>query len=133
VKLAKAALDAGIVTRDFERMMAFYRDGLGFPAEEPAVFPGIGRIHRLAVGGSVLRLLEPEVVPPAPGGSNEAVHSASGIRYLTLVVEDLDEVLDVCRRFGATVVRAPKEVRPGVVVSTIRDPDGNWVEIQTRS
>ena len=133
IRLAKPSLDAGIVTRDFERMMAFYRDGLGLPAEEPAAFPGVGRIHRLAVGDSVLRLLQPDQVPAETAGPDEAIQSRTGIRYLILVVQDLDEVLERCRAFGGTVARPPKEVRPGVVVTTVRDPDGNWLELQTRS
>jgi catechol 2,3-dioxygenase-like lactoylglutathione lyase family enzyme len=132
VELTKPSLDVGIVTRDFDRMMAFYRDVLGFPVEDPAVFPGIGAVHRLRVGESVLRLMNPE--RPAPGSDqpNEAVHSAAGIRYITLVVRELGEVIEACRQFGVAVIGAPKEVRPGVVVATIQDPDGNWIELQTR-
>jgi catechol 2,3-dioxygenase-like lactoylglutathione lyase family enzyme len=132
IQLAKPSLDVGIVTRDFDRMMSFYRDALGFPAEEPAVFPGVGSVHRLKVGDSVLRLLQPEQLPPASGLPNEAVHSATGFRYITLLVRDMDGALEACRRFGATVARPPKEVRPGVVVATVQDPDGNWIELQTR-
>lgn len=132
IELTKPSLDVGIVTRDFDRMMAFYRDVLGFPAEEPAVFPGIGTVHRLRVGDSILRLLNPERAAPVSDLPNEAVHSAAGLRYITLAVREMGEVIEACRRFGVTVARPPKEVRPGVVVATVQDPDGNWIELQTR-
>ena len=132
IELRKPALDVGIVTTNFERMMAFYRDILGFAAEEPTVFPGIGKVHRLAVGESVLRLFEPDKTPPASTGANDSMFAATGIRYLTLVMKNLHEVIDACREFGVNVTRDPREIRPGVFATTVQDPDGNWLEMQGR-
>jgi predicted enzyme related to lactoylglutathione lyase len=132
IQLTKPAVDVGIVTTDFGRMMAFYRDVLGFPAEEPVVFPGIGTIHRLLVGESILRLLDPETAPPKSATANDSVYAATGFRYMTIVVKNLDDVLDACRNFGIDIPGPPKEIRPGVFVRTIQDPDGNWIELQSR-
>lgn len=131
IELSKPALDVGIVTTDSERMLTFYRDVLGFEAFEPVVFPGFGTIQRLAVGQSILRLFGPEKAPPAAGGANDSIYAAAGIRYITLVVDNLEEVVDACRSFGANVPRPVSEVRPGVRAATVQDPDGNWIEIQS--
>jgi predicted enzyme related to lactoylglutathione lyase len=34
-----------------------------------------------------------------------------------------------CRSAGYTVAVEPKDVRPGVRISMIEDPDGNWIEL----
>jgi catechol 2,3-dioxygenase-like lactoylglutathione lyase family enzyme len=131
IQLSKPALDVGIVARDFERMIAFYGDVLGLTAQEPVVFPKFGTVHRFAVGESILRLFQPETVPPAPSGPNDSIYSAAGLRYITLVMSNLTEVVDACRDFGVNIARPVSEVRPGVFATTIQDPDGNWIEMQS--
>ncbi len=133
IELSKPALDVGIVTKDPQRMMAFYRDVLGFGAEEPVVFPGFGTINRLVVGESTLRLVDTDKAPPAADGVNDSIYSSTGIRYMTLVMDNLDEVIDACRDFGVNVPRPVSQIRPGVFAATIQDPDGNWIEMQSLS
>jgi catechol 2,3-dioxygenase-like lactoylglutathione lyase family enzyme len=130
-ELRKTALDVGIVTTNLDRMLTFYRDVLGFDAQEPIVFPNFGTVHRLAIGDSVLRLFSPESETPAPTGSNDSIYATTGIRYLTLVWTRLDEVVDACREFGVDIARPVTETRPGVYATTIQDPDGNWIEMQS--
>jgi len=131
VELSKQALDVGIVTANFEQMMTFYRDVLGFVPEEPRVFPGLGTIYRMPVGQSLLRLFDPDHAPTAANGSNDSIYSRTGIRYLTLAVNNLHEVVDACRDCGINVARPVSEFRPGVFAATIQDPDGNWIEFQS--
>ena len=131
VELLKPALDVGIVTTNTDKMLAFYRDVLGFETEEPITFPGIGTIHRLVVGESILRLFEPASAPPA-SAVNDSMHAATGIRYITLVMNNLNDIITACREFGVSVSSEPREIRPGVVATTIQDPDGNWLEMQGR-
>jgi len=33
-----------------------------------------------------------------------------------------------CQAGGYTVAVAPREIRPGVRIAMVEDPDGNWVE-----
>lgn len=73
-----------------------------------------------------------QLAKPAWTETNGAVYSALGIRYLTLAVRNLDEVLESCRQFGIDG-GSPREVRPGVVITTLQDPDGNWIEMQSRA
>jgi catechol 2,3-dioxygenase-like lactoylglutathione lyase family enzyme len=123
----------GIVPTDLEASLHFYRDVLGFEYLGPV--PVIeGRIlHRFAVDGGILKLLEqpasspPPAVSPRPG----AFQTATGIRWITLHVDDLDGYTERCReqvwQVGTT------EIRPGVRFAIVEDPDGNAVElVETR-
>jgi len=44
-----------------------------------------------------------------------------------------EQAVKTCREAGYQVVVPVKEFRPGVSISIIEDPDGNWVEIVQRS
>jgi hypothetical protein len=37
-------------------------------------------------------------------------------------------ITEACRESGAEVVIDCAEIRPGVSISMVTDPDGNWVE-----
>ncbi|HXK22805.1 MAG TPA: VOC family protein [Myxococcota bacterium] len=128
VQLSKPALDVGIVTTNAERMMAFYRDVLGLAVLDPIVFPGAGTVNRLVVGESLLRLFVPDTAPPrtSPG---ESFLACTGYRYVTLNTSNLHAVVAAAKRFGTPVPREPMEIRPGVFMCQIQDPDGNWIEL----
>jgi catechol 2,3-dioxygenase-like lactoylglutathione lyase family enzyme len=127
-KLAKPALDLGLVTADVGRALAFYTGALGFPKLEEIPFPGVGVLHRLKVGESFFKLLAPEQPPAAraPGGG---VTGAIGLRYVTFQLTNLDETFEACRSAGAKVLVAPRALRPGVRMAMVEDPDGNVVEL----
>lgn len=126
VKLAKDALDVGIITNNGEKMLAFYREVLGL-AEEPAIpFPGLGVINRFNAGASILRVVVVDgAIEPVSGG---AFASKNGIRYITLAITNLDEVVADCKAFGCQIVVDIRELRPGVRCCQLQDPDGNFVE-----
>ncbi|MCC7516328.1 MAG: VOC family protein [Pseudomonadales bacterium] len=126
VTLAKEALDVGIITNNGEKMLAFYRDVLGF-AQEPSIpFPGLGTIHRLVCGNSILRIVAADnAVEQVAGG---AFASRNGIRYLTINISNLDQVVADCKAFGCAIAVDIRELRPGVRCCQLQDPDGNYVE-----
>jgi predicted enzyme related to lactoylglutathione lyase len=62
--------------------------------------------------------------PAAPGG----ITGGPGYRYWTMTIDNLDDVLREVEAAGRKIVWPRREVRPGVVVAMIEDPDGNWVE-----
>jgi catechol 2,3-dioxygenase-like lactoylglutathione lyase family enzyme len=129
VKVAKNAIDLGIVTTNGEAMLAFYRDVLGFEHEGDIAMEhvGIKVMHRLWFGKSLIKLVVPVKdpgVPAAPGG----IQGGTGYRYWTMTVHNLDEVLSAVQAAGQKIVRPRTEVRPGVVIGMVEDPDGNWVE-----
>jgi catechol 2,3-dioxygenase-like lactoylglutathione lyase family enzyme len=84
------------------------------------------------VGESVLKIIETEPRPSvaaAPGG----IRGATGLRYLTLHVTDLDAAVNAVQAAGQEVVVAQKTIRPGVSIAIVTDPDGNWVELLNNS
>lgn len=128
-KVAKNAIDLGIVTTNGDAMLTFYRDVLGFRHEGDIAMEhvGIKVMHRLWFGNSLIKIVVPVKdpgAPPAPGG----IPGGTGYRYWTMTIENLDEVLSAVEAAGQKVVWPRTEVRPGVVIGMVEDPDGNWVE-----
>jgi catechol 2,3-dioxygenase-like lactoylglutathione lyase family enzyme len=62
---------------------------------------------------------------PAPGG----LAGATGYRYFTVTVSNLDEVVAAAQAAGARVPIKRTKVRDGVEIAMLEDPDGNWVEL----
>lgn len=126
--IQKPAIDIGIITNQPEAMLAFYRDTLGLAVEAVIDMPGGGTMHRLLAGQSVVKIIEteprPEVSAP-PGG----IRGATGYRYWTLHVTDLEASVAAIEAAGYKVVVPIKTIRPGVTIAIIADPDGNWVEL----
>ena len=128
IELAKDAIDIGIVVRDGDAAMKFYRDTLGLEHIADTPMPGGSTMHRLMCGTTLVKIVERNEPPEKadnPGGPGEA----SGIRYWTITIHDLDAMTAKFSDAGYTVPVAPREVRPGVRISMIEDPDGNWLEL----
>ncbi|MCB1616055.1 MAG: VOC family protein [Pseudomonadales bacterium] len=126
VDLAKAALDVGILSKNGEKMVAFYRDVLGFSQEDDVTIPNFGTIHRLNCGDSVLRIMVPLSEPENVAGGE--FMSRNGIRYMTININNLDQVVADCKSFGANIAVDIRDLRPGVRCAQVQDPDGNYVE-----
>ena len=128
VQLRTPVLNVGIVTVDFDRMARFYAEFLGFERLPELVFPGSGTVHRFVAGSSVLRLMVPEQRPECDGASGGFL-SATGYRYMTLDVTDIEAAAREAAEYGGTVAFGPAAIRPDVKVAQLRDPDGNWIEL----
>jgi catechol 2,3-dioxygenase-like lactoylglutathione lyase family enzyme len=129
VQLSKDSIDLGIVITDSEASLAFYRDLLGFEhvADTPMPAGMNGTMHRLLCGTTLVKLVKLDEVPearPAKGG----IAGATGYRYFTMIVDNLAEVTQAVKDGGYKVRIDSAEVRPGVTISMVEDPDGNWVE-----
>jgi catechol 2,3-dioxygenase-like lactoylglutathione lyase family enzyme len=119
-------VDVGIVIRDSEAALRFYRDtvGLEHTGDVKAL---TGVMHRLRYGTSVIKLTRPDDLPAAanpPGG----FLAGSGIRYLTFAVPDLDAMVAKCEAAGYRTAVGRTAVRPGVTIAVVEDAEGNWVE-----
>ena len=127
IALTKQAIDLGIVTTDGEAALKFYRDTLGFTHEADTPFPMGGTMHRLWCGDSLIKVVVPDKAPeqrPAGGG----IAGATGYRYWTISVANLRELVTACRDGGYRIRVDATEIRPGVTIAIVEDPDGNWVE-----
>ena len=130
MQITKAAIDLGIITTNGAAMLAFYRDVLGLKAVGEMPMPGgVGLMHRLMCGDSLIKLVVLPSVPAAaaPGG----IQGAAGYRYWTITISNLADTLAACQAAGAKLVMGEKEIRPGIRIAIVADPDGNWVEFLT--
>jgi catechol 2,3-dioxygenase-like lactoylglutathione lyase family enzyme len=129
MKPAKNSLDLGIVVSDIKTSLNFYQNTLGleFVGITPVWF---GTMHRLRFGTSDFKLIEPKTVPPKGAiGLEKQV----GFRYVTFVVKNLSELCAELKGKGIEFTVTEKEVRPGVRIAMVKDPDGNIVEFVERS
>jgi catechol 2,3-dioxygenase-like lactoylglutathione lyase family enzyme len=129
MKAAKDSLDLGIVVSDIKASLHFYRDilGLEFVGTTPVWF---GTMHRLRFGASDFKLIEPQKVPPK---GTIGLENQVGFRYVTFQVKNLSELCAELRSRAIEFTLPEKEIRPGVRIAMVKDPDGNIVEFVERS
>jgi catechol 2,3-dioxygenase-like lactoylglutathione lyase family enzyme len=126
-QLIKDAIDLGIVAADPAACLEFYRDVVGLEDLGETPMPG-GTMHRLGCGSSVIKIIDlrrPPEAHAAPGG----MRAATGYRYWTISVANLTEVVSACEAAGRPVLVPPSEIRPGVTIAMVEDPDGNCLEL----
>ena len=127
VNMKKAAIDLGIITNDPEPMVVFYRDVLGLDDKGLLKIPG-GRAQQMAAGASIIKIVHlknPVENTAAPGG----LSGATGMRYITLWIDNLAEAVAACEAADTTIAVPISEIAPGVAIAIVEDPDGNWVEL----
>ena len=126
--IAKPGLDLGIVTNNGDAMLEFYRDavGLEFEATMKLEAIGIARMDRLRCNDSALKLIT--TTGKVPAGMGGGLEGGTGMRYFTIAVYDIEAAVTDCEAAGAPVVWPLQEVRPGVKIAMVEDPDGNWLE-----
>lgn len=127
VQLLKNSIDLGIIVKDAETSLKFYRDTLGLDHVGDMPMPGGGTMHRLMCGESMIKVIQLETAPPAeapPGG----IQGATGYRYWTMTVSNMGEILEDCAKGGYKVIMSETEIAPGIKIAIVADPDGNWVE-----
>jgi catechol 2,3-dioxygenase-like lactoylglutathione lyase family enzyme len=129
MKPAKDSLDLGIIVSDIKASLNFYQNilGLEFVGITPVWF---GTMHRLRFGTSDFKVIEPTKVPPKGAVGLE---SQLGFRYVTFVVKNLSALCSELKSKGIEFTIPEKEVRPGVRIAMVKDPDGNIVEFVERT
>ena len=126
MKTAKDSIDLGIIVSDGAKALAFYRDALGLEQIGEQPMPN-GRMYRLLCGTTHLKLINFDKTPggkAAPGGPMEAM----GLRYFTIHVPDLKGLIAQLESKGIKPFMPITEIRPGVTIAMVSDPDGNTVE-----
>jgi lactoylglutathione lyase len=123
-KINNDGIEIGIVVRDAEKSLAFYRDVLGLEYLGDLTFPG-NHMWRFQAGKSVVKLLEQT---PAPEAANPT-GDATGFRYLSLFVSNLDEVVADVEAAGCETLIPVTEFQPGARFAFVADPEGNRIEL----
>jgi len=129
MKPAKDSLDLGILVSDIKTSLNFYQNilGLEFVGITPVWF---GTMHRLRFGTSDFKLVDPKTVPPK---GVIGLEKQLGFRYVTFVIKNLTELCAELKGKGVEFTLPETEVRPGIRVAMVKDPDGNIVEFVERS
>ena len=124
LKPAKESLDLGVLVSNIEASLRFYKDlvGLEFIGETPIWF---GKIHRLRFGSSDFKLVEPKATPPK---GIIGLEKQLGFRYVTFVINNLSYLCSELKSKGVKFVIEETEIRPGVHIAMVKDPDDNIVE-----
>jgi catechol 2,3-dioxygenase-like lactoylglutathione lyase family enzyme len=139
--MAGKSIAVGLVVSDGAKALAFYRDALGLTYEgETPLFDG-AVVHQVVSGVSTIKIFVPATRPDAhaspetgetdldPRGALNSIMAGRGLRYLTIDVADIDEVVGKCRAGGYRVPVPVQEFGPGSQIAVVADPDGNWVEL----
>ena len=126
------ALNAFYYYEDVDAAWAFYRDVLGFRYEAALDMPGGTTMHRMWCGDSLIKVLQhkQDMTASAPAGG---IAGGTGYRYWTITVGNLDAAAARCEEAGCKIPVTPREIRPGVKICMVEDPDGNWVELLENS
>jgi len=135
-----APFEIGITVSDIDGILSFYRDLLGFtvlsdivvPAETSrltGLSPNGYRVVRLeSEGGDRIKFAEPGTPPGAAPVRASALETQGG-HYVTFIIEHLDALHTALLHAGLkTVSQGIVEVRAGLRMMMIRDPEGNFVE-----
>jgi predicted enzyme related to lactoylglutathione lyase len=120
-------IDIGIVVRDADACLPFYRDALGLRFLFDFRLPTGSHMWQFAVGECVVKLVQHERTPDAanpPGGSS----GGTGLRYWTMGVDDIDAAVARCEEHGASIPLPVTQLMPGIRIAMIEDPEGNVVE-----
>lgn len=108
-------------------LVDFYREVFELETLDSRVFPMV-TVNRLACGGGVLKVSVPTERPTTHEQPSDFL-AMQGLRYITLWVDNLDDVVERARAKGGTIAMAPREIRPGVRTALVRDPDDNTIEV----
>jgi len=84
-------------------------------------------LHFLAAGSTSIKLWE-LTEPPGAAGTTWPLDAQLGMRYITLSVSNLEEIVDSAGD-GVKVIMGATDLMPGVKIAMLADPDGNAVEL----
>ena len=127
MQLTKDGIDLGIVVSDIEKALAFYRDFLGLPYERSLPMSKTTTLHFLKAGSTSIKLWE-LTEPPAAAGTTWPLDAQLGMRYITLSVSNLAEIVDGAGD-DVKVIMGATDLMPGIKIAMLADPDGNAVEL----
>jgi lactoylglutathione lyase len=114
-------LAVAMAVRSLTEHRRFYGDILGFAEQSWSGGPAF------RLGDSLLLLAQDDVATLDP------VRQATGWRYITLQIADIDAVHDELRGNGVREGLAPVTLGDVARISMILDPDGNWIELSRRA
>jgi lactoylglutathione lyase len=144
-EFSNSRIDIGIVAKDAARSAMFLTNAIGFKevrgfAVSPDMGKKIGLVDGYAVNVRVFVLGEGEQATRIkllcfPDAASQQpnqgfIHSALGIRYLTLYVKDMKRALERLKQAHVPLLgESPFALGGGSFLTTVKDPDGNFLEL----
>ena len=123
-------VDVGFVSENRELVEFFAHV---FELDElPPITLEPGTVHRLQAGDAHMKVMCPSVRPTRPAPASP-FYAASGLRYLTIWVDDIERVVARAVQKGGRVERGPMELVGGVRFAVLEDPEGNAIEVAQRT
>ena len=113
-------LRVAITAEDFERLVAFYRDGLGLDPREMWTDNGRGQLFN--AGRGMIEILDSE--HSAHVDEIEVGEQVSGQIRFAFAVPDVHSAVENALNYGATLVRRPTLTPWGDLNARIQSPDG---------
>jgi predicted enzyme related to lactoylglutathione lyase len=86
-------------------------------------------MKRFVHGDAVVKLLQFEETPQVGNPPGGPTGGATGLRYLTVRIGDVEQGVRRCIAAGHAVAMPTFEFQPGMLVAIVEDPEGNWVEL----
>lgn len=109
-----------LTTDEFDRVVAFYRDGLGLDPQ--ALWTDNGRGQLFGAGAASLEIFDPDYA--AGVDQIEVGEQVSGPIRFAFEVPDVATAVARALRHGATLVNAPTPTPWGDLNARLRAPDG---------
>ena len=134
IKLIHPVVDIAIICSNFEESLRFYHEILGLEivfeihisdelAQNVGLAPQGFRQVRLKAGDTLIKLAD--IASPPPPLSGEF---SSGVNWLTLFVEDIEQTIEELKRNGVELLAEPFSALDAAGVVCARDPDGLLIE-----
>lgn len=135
LNLSHPVVDIAITCSDFEASLDFYHNKLGFEivldleipqslAQKTGLAPTGFRQVRLKAGNTLIKLMDIKSPPQTPIDEFSA-----GVRWLTFVVEDIQNTVDSLERNGVKFLSEPVSAPDATGVVCAKDPDGILIEL----
>lgn len=116
--------------RNMQRSIQFYRDGLGFQTDETEDNPAVIFFNTTGTKFELypLALLAEDISsdnPPSLGTGFAGITLAYNVK----TKNEVNEIIEIARKAGATIVKEPQDVFWGGYHAYFSDPDGYYWEV----
>jgi catechol 2,3-dioxygenase-like lactoylglutathione lyase family enzyme len=122
----------GVVVRDLQASLVWYRDHLGFEHQYSFTLPG-AQVTMIACGDARLELFQVEGAGPMENERKEikTILTIGGVNHFGLIVDDLDETVATLAAKGVEIAIPPSAVPngSGERFAYIRDNERMLVEL----
>lgn len=116
--------------RDMKRSIQFYRDKLGFQTDESGDNPDVVFFNTPGTKFELypLSLLAEDISPPNPPALGTGFAGIT-LAYNVKTKDEVNEIIELAKRAGATIVKEPQDVFWGGYHAYFSDPDGYYWEV----